>query len=235
MPPECSNVSKNRFNFWKILSNESFHHSVLLARSKRFFLMIVWLPSIVLMTMTIDRGHPRDSKLRVVIITKIALERGYLSVESMKNLPCLLHDLLYSRKENTDALSKGDKKQGKRGLRAPWEQGWSRRMIVQMRANLAVDNNLLLFYLYTCCYYHFYIYIKKWWNLCNYLFHLTMNTCFLFPYSFLNTSFSFLFFFQTLCFRSFVLLFILLLFHFSISCHFLLSLSLSRSLVMSFT
>lgn len=62
------------------------------------------------MTMTIDRGHPRDSKLRVVIITKIALERGYLSVESMKNLPCLLHDLLYSRKENTDALSKGDKK-----------------------------------------------------------------------------------------------------------------------------
>lgn len=127
------------------------------------------------------------------------------------------------------------KKQGKRRLRAPWEQGWSRRMIVQMRANLAVDNNLLLFYLYTCCYYHFYIYIKKWWNLCNYLFHLTMNTCFLFPYSFLNTSFSFLFFFQTLCFRSFVLLFILLLFHFSISCHFLLSLSLSRSLVMSFT
>lgn len=85
------------------------------------------------------------------------------------------------------------KKQGKRRLRAPWEQGWSRRMIVQMRANLAVDNNLLLFYLYTCCYYHFYIYIKKWWNLCNYLFHLTMKTCFLFPYSFLNTSFSFLF------------------------------------------
>lgn len=154
----------------------------------------------------------------------------------MKNLPCLLHDLLYSRKENTDALSKGDKKQGKRGLRAPWEQGWSRRMIVQMRANLAVDNNLLLFYLYTCCYYHFYIYIKKWWNLCNYLFHLTMNTCFLFPYSFLNTSFSFLFFFSNVMlplFRPPLHPTSLSFFHqlpFSS-----LSLSLSRSLVMSFT
>lgn len=33
MPPECSNVSKNRFNFWKILSNERIFPSFRSSRS----------------------------------------------------------------------------------------------------------------------------------------------------------------------------------------------------------